>query len=430
MSGSEPIVLVSCDGHVGPTLAQMREYCPTALIDEYDAFTLDMGPRFDIWADTRERLAELADRDQAAAIEHEIDRNLQTAGHYDMDARRADMDADGIAANVIYHSSQNGQPIPFIVGGSLFFNPTGGDLNQAAAGTHIYNQWLADACASAPERHVGVAHLPAWDVAACIAEVEWAAEAGLRAVNLPSPRPGIPVYDNPAWEPFWAACQAHDITLNTHVGGAGGEIEMTGRHSHALLFIERSGWLSRRGLPRMLFSGVFERYPNLRYALTEQNGEWWTATMREYDSTYVTHRWQIKDQMPKLPSEYCATNVFIGGSYLAPFEAKMAVDEGYWPNVMWGADYPHAEGTYQYPVEGEPNMTHTALRYTFNEIAPEYTSVMLSDNAIRCYGLDAAALRPIAERINAPTLDELATPPDSIPELTASMAFRTIGPFG
>lgn len=430
MSPREPLILISCDGHIGPTLPQMRPYCPSELLDEYDAFTRDMGPRFDIWADTRARLAELEDREFAAAMEHEIDRNLQTAGHHDVNVRLADMDGEGIAADVIYHSSQNGQPIPFIVGGSLFFNPTGKDLHLAAAGTHIYNRWLADACSVAPERLVGVAHLPAWDIEASIAEVEWAASAGLRAVNLPSPRDGIAVYDNPAWEPFWATCADLGITLNTHVGGAGGVIEMNGKHSHAMLFIERSGWLSRRGLPRMLFSGVFERYPKLTYVLTEQNGEWWTATMREYDSAYYTHRWQIKDQMPKPPSEYCATNVYIGGSYMAPFEARMAVDDGYVANLMWGADYPHAEGTYQYPVEGEPNMTHTALRYTFHDIGPDDTKLMLSDNALRCYGFDAKALRPIANRINSPTLEELSTPPEAIPELTASMAFRTIGPFG
>ena len=60
-----------------------------------------------------------------------------------MDARRRDIDTDSVAADVIYHSSQNGQPIPLIPGGSLWFDPTTGDLERAAVGTHIYNEWLA-----------------------------------------------------------------------------------------------------------------------------------------------------------------------------------------------------------------------------------------------------------------------------------------------
>ena len=427
----EPLVIVSCDSHVGPTLAQMRSHCPSSLLNEYDTFTADMGPRFDIWADVRARLTELEDREEARAREHEIDRNLQTAGHNDMDARRRDMDEDGVAADVIFHSSQNGQPIPFISGGSLFFNPTGADLTRAAAGIHIYNQWLADACSTAPDRHVGVIHLPAWDIEASIREIGWGREVGLKAVNLPTARPGIKVYDHPDWEPFWAACEDLGLSLNTHVGGAGGDIEFLGKHSQAMLFLERSGWLSRRALPRLLFSGVFERHPRLNMVLTEQNGEWWTATMREYDSVYLSHRWQLKDQMPHPPSEYCHSQVFIGGSYMAPFEARMAVEDGYWENVMWGSDYPHAEGTYQFREDpGQPNITRMALRNTFAGMRPEHTIGMLGENAIRCFDLDRAALKAIAVRINAPTLDELSQPPQELPALTASMAFRTMGPWG
>jgi len=430
-SALAPLVVVSCDSHVGPSLAQMREYCPAILRQDYDAFSADIGEKFDIWADVRKVLRDLPDRAEAEAREHEIDRNLQTAGHNDMDARRVDMDRDGVAADVIYHSSQNGQPIPFIEGGSLFFNPTGSDLEKAAAGIHIYNHWLADACATAPERHTGVVHLPAWDIDACVREVEWARGVGLRAVNLPTPRPGIRIYDDPLWERFWCACESLHMSLNTHVGGAGGDIEFVGNHAQAMLYVDRSGWLSRRALPRLLFSGVFERHPDLRFVLTEQNGEWWRATMREYDSVYRTCEWQLKDQMPKKPSEYCATNVYIGGSYMAPFEAEMAIDEGYVQNIMWGSDYPHAEGTYQYPeVADSETMTHVALRFTFSGIDPAATKAMLGDNAIRCYELDESALQEVAARISAPTAAELSEPPDTLPDITASMAFRTVGPWG
>jgi hypothetical protein len=56
--------------------------------------------------------------------------------------------------------------------------------------------------------------------------------------------------------------------------------------------------------------------------------------MGEYDSVHASHKCQVKDQMPKRPSEYYTTNVFVGGSYMASFEVKMAVADGYWPNVM------------------------------------------------------------------------------------------------
>jgi len=426
----EPLILVSCDSHCGPTIAQLRDYCPADLLEAYDEFAAAEAKRpFDIWIQLRPKLARLG-AEERARIEHELDRNLQTAGHYDMEARRRDMDRDGVVTDVIYHSSQNGQPIPFMHGGSLFFDGQAPDLELIKVGIHLYNQWLADACATAPGRHIGLAHLPAWDIEASVAEARWAGEHGLGGLNLPAPRASIANYDNPAWEPLWSVCEDLSMTLNTHVGGAGGVIEYRGPHATALMGVDQAGWLARRGLPRLIFSGVFERHPRLNFVLTEQSGEWWPATMREYDSAYANWSWQFAEACPKKPSEYCATNVYIGGSYLARFEAEMAIEEGYAANVMWGSDYPHAEGTFQVPESPDDDVvTRLSLRHTFAGIDRGHVKRMVSDNAIRCYGLDVASLLPVARRIGAPTLVELETPPERVPTGLRTMGFRTIGPF-
>ena len=40
-------------------------------------------------------------------------RNHQTAGHYDMEARLRDLDREGVAAEVIFHGSQNEEAMPW-----------------------------------------------------------------------------------------------------------------------------------------------------------------------------------------------------------------------------------------------------------------------------------------------------------------------------
>ena len=57
-----------------------------------------------------------------------------------------------------------------------------------ALGRHIYNQWLADFCALAPARRVGLAQLPLWDIDAAVAEVEWAHDARSARHQLPRAR--------------------------------------------------------------------------------------------------------------------------------------------------------------------------------------------------------------------------------------------------
>src|SRR5206468_297511 len=89
--------------------------------------------------------------------------NQKTAGHYDVTTRLADMDGDGVAAEVIFHSSQNWEPIPFVRAAAIPGNyETDIDLELAGVGQHIYNEWLADIVSVQPERHVGLAYLPMW----------------------------------------------------------------------------------------------------------------------------------------------------------------------------------------------------------------------------------------------------------------------------
>ena len=89
--------------------------------------------------------------------------------------------------------------------------------------------------------------------------------------------------------------------------------------------------------------------------------------------------------------------------------------------LLWGSDYPHLEGTFVNP-EGRdtPSVTRLALRHTFCALVAGDTLRMVGGNAIDVYGLDADALQAVADDIGAPTLDELATPIDAVPEGRAS----------
>jgi predicted TIM-barrel fold metal-dependent hydrolase len=150
--------------------------------------------------------------------------------------------------------------------------------------------------------------------------------------------------------------------------------------------------------------------------------------MRELDSAWMAHRATLGNQVPRPPSEYAAENVYIGASFLAPFEAGAAVRDGYAGNVLWGSDYPHTEGTYQHPEhDDQPSIGRMAMRHTFSEIAPADVRSMAGENAMRVYGLDPAKLRGVAARIGAPTTSDLAQPIDAIPDGAGMLAFRTFG---
>jgi predicted TIM-barrel fold metal-dependent hydrolase len=434
---TEPLAIASCDSHIGPLMSQLREFCPKDLLDDFDAYETAfakwrqemMEGQVAFFGGTDNKSPEaVADGQRFASM---YMRAQRTEGHYDMAARERDMDRDGVATDVIYHGSVNGQPIPFVPGGEdFFFTPTEGDLDLAAKGLHIYNEWLAEACSASPERHLGLAHVPTWNIEASVREAEWAAEHGLGGVSLPVPRPGILPYDHPDYEAFWAACEAGGLTMNSHSGG--GKMEASyGPWMPCIVEIDTSGWTARRALHFLVFSGVFERHPNLHYVLSEQNGDWWPSTMREFDSAYEAHRWQLVGHMPKRPSEYCRENIFIGGSFLAHYQAEEAVRDGYASNLLWGSDYPHPEGTWQYREnDDDESMTKLALRHTFAGIPSENVQGILRDNMVRAYPrLDAQAIEKVAQRIHALSLAELQVPIDAVPDDGGFMAFRTSGPW-
>jgi predicted TIM-barrel fold metal-dependent hydrolase len=424
-----PAILVSCDSHLSARMADMRAYCPRAYLEQFeeevesnarDRETLERT--FDIIETVVSPAQGTRARDRARSV-------LAADGGHDMAARLRDMDVDGIAAAVIFNGAQGGDRIPFtsLVGPSV---DRGFAYELQAVGLHMYNEWLKDVCADQPARHVPLAQLPYWDIDAMVREVEWAYEVGFRAVNFPGPRPGLPQHDDPLYEPFWDVCNQLDVTLVNHgvLSGAGfadlsGPVQNGG--TRGALVIEEAQPVSRRSIARMIFSGVFERHPGLKVVFTEQMGTWLPELMCALDRTYKVWDYAIGPSAPKLPSEYCRTNVFVGASFLAPWEREAFEESDLTENILWGSDYPHVEGAWRPILDGdEAPMTQLSLRHSFGGAAPEVVRSMTSENAIRVFGMDRAALQEVADRIDAPSIDAIRAPLEGVPVDGSRLAFR------
>ena len=421
MTDAQHLVVVSNDSHIGPRLVEdMRAYCPSDYRDEFDAFATSAAT---------DRAAATTMLEGSGYLDHP---NFRTAGHHDSAARLADYDHDGVAAGVLFHGSMNLEPIPFVA--SPLGKPKAPtDRELLGVGQRMYNRWLADFVAEAPHRHIGLAYLPLWDLDEAIAELRWAHAAGLRGVNFPAMRDGeLPEYNRKVWEPLWAACAELRMPLVTHVGG-GTNARYTGLESVALMQIESAGFLSQRAVWWMIWAGVFERHPDLKLVITETPGSWFPRTATELDALHAFYDSKrdeplnkaLLEQVPRLPSEYMAHNVFVGASFASPYEVHEAVEHGMASQLLWGTDYPHLEGTFVYRDERAlPSVTRLSLRNTFCDVPTADARRMIGENAIEVYNLDRDALQQIAEQIDALTDEELATPIDAIPEGASITAFR------
>src|SRR5262245_10001205 len=103
----DPLLVVTCDSHVSPTLDEhLRPYCPAKYREAYaDWLAATVASR----AATQKGFVFGGDE-----ADPEVERihtwNLQTEGHRDMSARLRDMDRDGVAAEVIFHGSAPFEP--------------------------------------------------------------------------------------------------------------------------------------------------------------------------------------------------------------------------------------------------------------------------------------------------------------------------------
>ena len=410
---AERCLIISADSHVGPSMReQLRPYCEREHLTVYDEFV---------------------DRVEAAGrVIHDLDLDTWDQSHLAVskarslvpglqspEARHQDMDADGIAADVLHHGGLNGQSVPFYRFGIGSKGIADYD-HLEPLGVRIYNRWLADFVASAPERHVGIAQISVRDVGAAVDEVRWAREHGLTAVNLPAPRRDFPLYTDPVWEPFFAACADLEVTMVSHAGGGDIEDRFTGPGTSSMYLMEMP-WMGRRGVWHLIFGGVFHRYPTLHFVLAEQFGDWVPYTLKEMDSAY---RWaqngSIRKALPLQPSEYFMRNVFVTASFMSNEEAVLGVQQGFTDRLLWGSDYPHPESSFPH---SELSL-RKAMRGMDRSVIDEY----VCQNSASAYRLDVRALRAVADRIG-PRYTSLANPYDAErpTDTPTSLAFRDYG---
>src|SRR5262249_12040368 len=132
--------------------------------------------------------------------------------------------------------------------------------------------------------------------------------------------------------------------------------------------------------------GVFERHPDLRFVLTEIPGVYWDEIAVKMDSVHRAPLWQRDPTLHRLPSEYMATNVWMGTSFQSRSEAVAAIEIGREDRFLWGSDYPHVEGTFSYSEDpDEYPMTKLSLASTYHDLPVEKVRKLVGGNALDAY---------------------------------------------
>jgi len=230
----------------------------------------------------------------------------------------------------------------------------------------------------------------------------------------------IPPLHAALYDPVWRACEERGVVVNAHGGSASPDY---GLYPASLsLWLMETTWFSHRPLWTLVLAGVFDRFPNLFLVLAEQGSAWIRTALDTMDQFYEQIakggigelRFLEPQLLERMPREYWVTNCAVAASFMHRDDCAKRHLIGT-DHVMWGADYPHAEGTTPFSKE--------AIRRTYAGIDPAEVEAMLAGNAARVYGFDLDQLAPLAAQYG-PLVSEVMEGLDTVPEGATSLAFR------
>src|SRR5580700_822327 len=260
-------------------------------------------------------------------------------GCWDIDARIADMDINGVWASLNFPSMITG------FCGRVFSAASDPELGLAV--TRAWNDWLYEAWWQPyPDRIIpcGITFLADPELGA--EEIRRNARRGFRSVTLPE-RPHrieLPSLFSGYWDPIVAACEETDTVISLHVGSSGMP-DMPSDSPLVALGATLFGQMSLTACAEWLWSGLPVRYPKVKIAMSE-GGIGWVAMLLDRLDNIVDRSGYGGDYDASglLPAHVLGRNVWfctIDDPSTIETRHRIGID-----HIMVEVDYPHGDSTW------------------------------------------------------------------------------------
>ena len=310
-------------------------------------------------------------------------------GCHDGAARLQDMDIDGVDAEVLFAPQRT---IGHFLGDE--------DDDFVLAGVDAYNNFLREQfCAPDPTRLIGVGQIPSLGVDVAVDYVRKLRARGFKAVamsNWPAGGEQISTED----DPFWAAAAEEGTPVCIHINVVSRKARQRQRQATAAAVKSGAGTLYGGQRPdanakavgglagvfstvpstmgQLIFTGVFERFPDLHVSLIETGVGWIPHFLEQADDRYWRNRSWGNIPISQAPSFYWYRNMsatFIIDRNGIDNRHAVGVD-----NMMWSTDYPHHGNDWPY--------SRKVITEMMGHIAGEEREKIVAGNAVRIFGLD------------------------------------------
>ena len=295
-------------------------------------------------------------------------------GAFDPVQRLRDQERDGVSGEVIYPSI-----------GMYVCASEDADYKQACFGA--YNRWLKDEFVShARERLIGLGLTAVRSVDEAIRDVQSFRQMGFRGVMLPAEPATAEDYDDAGFDRLWSACTELDMPVCFHI--------LSSRAIKRAVQSALSGKSTGRGPPAnqtqdvlrevqdiigmFIWSGIFERHPQLKLICTEADAGWAPHYM-QYADHYFLDRPDKKfgTGLSRKPSEYFLQNVYL--TFQKDWVALQSLPLLNCERLLWANDFPHPDSCW--PHSQELIARHAAHLTEVQKVG------IFRGNVLRVYGL-------------------------------------------
>ena len=288
-------------------------------------------------------------------------------GARDLEARLIDMKGEGIDAEICFPSMG--------LWTFLIENP-----EAELASTQLYNDWNNAFFSGHLDRFVRCGILPVRDFANTVAEMKRLASLGFTAAMLPSVVPaGVPRYNDPAWDAVFEAGQQLGIVFVLHTGTGRADVREERGPGGAIVNYTCQMCDAQTSIMYLVAGGVLDRFPRAKVAAIESGASWLAALAERMDEVNEAHAIFVAPKLSLRPSEIVARQVAASFQYDRACIMSRSVTGA--QALMWGADYPHNEGTYPRSRE--------VVEHLFDgiEISDEDKADIVGGNAARLFRL-------------------------------------------
>nr|WP_315597152.1 amidohydrolase family protein [uncultured Cupriavidus sp.] len=213
------------------------------------------------------------------------------------------------------------------------------DTELAITRSRTSNDFLAEQVSRHPTRYAGFAALPMQDPVQAAKELERTVlDLGFKGALVNGHTLGR-YYDDLAYDVFWERMQALDVPLYLHPTDAAVQPTVFAGHPELTGAVWGWGVETASHALRLLFGGVFDRFPRLKLILGHM-GEGLPYLRWRFDSRFPVYSQGIR--LDRAPSEYIGSNIVITTSGVCSHGALAgAIAEMGAEAVMFSVDYPY-----------------------------------------------------------------------------------------